>query len=68
MFRVDVIIDDEWGSMTQNLVLAKFVRLEREIAVGQSLTGFITEALEPYAFLAGSDDADFDELSPLFYF
>ena len=45
MFRVAVIIDDECASVTQNLVLGKLVKLETEIAVGQSLADFITEAL-----------------------
>ena len=45
MFRVAVIIDDEWGSVTQNLILAEFAELERKIAISQSLTDFKTEAL-----------------------
>ena len=45
MFRVAVVIDDEWGSVTQNLVQGELVKLERDIAVAQSLTNFITEAL-----------------------
>ena len=44
MFRGVVIIDNEWGFVTLNLVLGELVKLEREIAVGQSLTDFITEA------------------------
>ena len=45
MFRVAVIIDDEWGSVMTNLAQGELVKLEREIAVGLSLTDFTTEAL-----------------------
>ena len=38
-----------------NLVIGEFAELERTIAIRQSLIDFISEALEPYASLAGGD-------------
>ena len=68
MFRVDVIIDEERGSMTHNLVRGELVKLEMEISAGQSLTEFISEALEHYASLAGGGDADFTNGASSFIF